>query len=144
MMKAMVLIPVALVVAATATAQPAAAPAGQSDTVPLSGLWALGESRNCEQGPAWLFMADGYYVEVSLPNSGPTAVGLWRDEGNAIAYTHSHMPFADREKPNELKRLAIESRSPDLLVTRNYRGVARIFHRCPADALRAPDGQAAH
>lgn len=116
-----------------------------STSVPsLTGVWSLGETRNCSTGPAWIFLADGYYVEATLPDRGPSAVGLWKDEGSAIAYTHSHMPFSDRDTPNELKRLTIEKRSADLLVTRNYRGVARVFHRCPADALKAPAGQAAH
>jgi hypothetical protein len=110
----------------------------------MHGVWSLGETKNCATGPAWVFLADGYYAEVTLPSTGPSATGLWKDEGNAIAYTHSHMPFPDVMKANELKRLTVEERTPDRLVTRNYRGVARIFHRCPVDALKAPSGQAAH
>ncbi len=136
-----------LIAMTTAVMQPAPAPAPATpapEPAYMPGVWSLGETRNCAAGPAWVFLADGYYVEVTLPSNGPTAVGLWRDEGNAIAYTHSHMPFADRALPNEMRRLTVEERTPDRLTTRNYRGVARIFHRCPADALRAPDGQAAH
>jgi len=108
------------------------------------GIWSLGETRNCEAGPAWVFLADGNYVEVALPDRGPSATGLWRDEGNAIAYTHSHLPFPDMLTPNEPKRLTIEQRTADKLVTRNFRGVARVFHRCPVSALKTPAGQGEH
>jgi hypothetical protein len=140
----LIVLPILLTATSATVAQDVAAPAPPPAQSYLPGVWALGETRNCEAGPAWVFLADGYYVEVTLPNSGPSAVGLWRDEGGAIAYTHSHMPFADRNAPNELRRLIVEERAPDRLATRNYRGVARIFHRCPPGALRAPDGQAAH
>lgn len=123
---------------ALAQAAPAAAPVG------MPGVWSLGETRNCETGPAWVFLADGYYAEMTLPDKGPSALGLWRDEANAIAYTHSHVPFADMLKANELRRLTVVSRTADRLEARNYRGVTRIFHRCPADSLKAPKDQAAH
>jgi hypothetical protein len=110
----------------------------------MPGVWSLGETKNCETGPAWVFLADGYYAEVILPDKGPSATGLWKDEGNAIAYTHSHMPFSDMLAANEMKRLTVEERTLDRLATRNYRGTARIFHRCPAGALKAPSGQAVH
>jgi hypothetical protein len=121
-----------------------AAAAQQPASASIAGVWSLGETRNCSTGPAWVFLADGYYAEVKLPNEGPFATGLWKDEGGAISYTHSHMPFPDMLKANELKRLTVEERTEDRLVTRNYRGVARIFHRCPADSLKAPPGQAEH
>lgn len=129
-----------MMVAAFGLPVQAAAP----ESVYMPGVWSLGETKNCESGPAWVFLADGYYAEVTLPNSGPSATGLWKDEGTAIAYTHSHMPFPDMLTPNEMKRLTVEKRVPDRLVKRNYRGVARIFHRCPVDALKAPAAQAAH
>lgn len=110
----------------------------------LPGVWSLGETPNCATGPAWVFLADGYYAEVQLPDRGPSATGLWKDEGKAIAYTHSHMPFKDMMTPNELKRLTVEERTADRLVTRNYRGVPRIFHRCPDDALKANAAQVEH
>lgn len=110
----------------------------------LPGIWSLGEVRNCASGLAWVFLADGYYAEVTLPDGGPSATGLWKDEGAAIAYTHSHMPFSDMLQANEMKRLTVEERTPDRLATRNYRGVPRVFHRCPAGSLKAPAGQAAH
>lgn len=127
---------------ATALALPVQAAAPDGAYMP--GIWSLGETKNCETGPAWVFLADGYYAEVTLPNSGPTATGLWKDEGNAIAYTHSHMPFPDMMKANEMRRLTIEARTPDRLATRNYRGVGRILHRCPMGALKAPSDQEAH
>lgn len=130
-----------LIVAGTLTVPATAATPNSPYT---RGVWSLGETRNCETGPAWAFLADGYYAEVTLPDKGPSATGLWKDEGAAIAYTLSHMPFADKMKENEMKRLTVEERTPDKLVTRNYRGVARIFHRCPEGALKAHAGQAAH
>ncbi|WP_245988118.1 hypothetical protein [Sphingobium fluviale] len=125
-----------------ALALPAQAAAPEPAYMP--GVWSLGETKNCESGPAWVFLADGYYAEVTLPDKGPSATGLWKDEGNAIAYTHSHMPFPDMMMANELKRLTVEERTPDRLTTRNYRGVARIFHRCPVNAVKAAVGQAEH
>lgn len=131
---------IAVALATSASGQ--TAPAGSTSTMP--GIWSLGETKNCTSGPAWVFLADGYYAEVKLPDQGPAAIGLWKDEGTAIAYTHSHMPFPDMMKPNEMKRLTVVERTADRLVTKNYRGVSRVFHRCPADALNAPAGQGAH
>lgn len=122
----------------------AASTAAPTSPSTMPGVWSLGEARNCETGPAWVFLADGYYVEVTLPDRGPSATGIWKDEGGAIAYTHSHLPFPDMLTPNEPKRLTIEQRTADKLVTRNYRGVARIFHRCPVTALKALAGQGEH
>lgn len=133
----------ALLSAATAL-QPTPASPPTTPAPSIVGLWSLGETRNCDSGPAWLFHADGYYVEVTLPDQGPSAVGRYVDEGGAIAYTHSHMPFSDGMAANEMRRLTVVERTADRLSTRNYRGVARIFHRCPMTALRAPAGQAAH
>lgn len=110
----------------------------------MPGIWNLGDTKNCETGPAWVFLADGYYVEIKLPDGSPSATGLWKDEGNAIAYTHSHAPFPDMLKVNEMKRLTIEERTADKVVTRNYRGQTRVLHRCPVTALKAPPGQAGH
>ena len=59
----------------------------------IAGVWSVGETQNCQNGPAWVFIADGYYVEVQLPDNGPQATGLWKDEGDAIAYTHDHTPY---------------------------------------------------
>ena len=111
---------------------------------PIAGVWSLGETASCESGPAWVFFADGFYAEVQLPDGAPAALGIWRDEGDAIAYTHAHMPFDGHEQPMRVRHLTIEERSSDRLVTRNYRGVARIFHRCPATSLKASEGQGGH
>ncbi|WP_349024759.1 hypothetical protein [Sphingorhabdus sp.] len=45
------------------------------------------------------------------------------------------MPCQAAMKANEMKRLTVESRTPDKMVTKNYRSVARIFHRRSTDAL---------
>ena len=105
----------------------------QSTLVPIAGVWSLGETRSCDSGPAWVFFADG-----------PAAVGIWRDEGDAIAYTHAHMPFEGHERPMRVRHLTIEERTAEKLTTRNYRGVTRTFHRCPANSLKVPAGQDAH
>jgi len=130
------------VIAAGALAVPA--PAQTFGPPHLPGVWSLGETRNCEAGPAWVFMADGYYAELQLPDGRPSATGLWKDEGKAIAYTHSHMPYPDMLTPNPLKRLTVEERTADRLVTRNLQGVLRVFHRCPEDALKARSAQSEH
>lgn len=59
----------------------------QDDGTPasLAGVWSLGETASCEAGPAWVFFADGYYAEVQPPDGAPAALGIWRDEGDAIA-----------------------------------------------------------
>ena len=132
------------IVLAAASGQADSSRSSRAGPSALPGIWSLGETRDCATGPAWVFLADGYYAEVRLPNEGPFATGLWRDEGGAIAYTHSHMPFLDMMKANEMKRLTVVERSADKLVTRNYRGVARVFHRCPAGSLTAPAGQEEH
>jgi hypothetical protein len=118
--------------------------AGSAQASDMPGVWSLGETKNCEAGAAWVFLADGYYAEVTLPTSEPHALGLWRDEGNAIAYTHTHVPFAGLENPMERKRLTIVTRTTDKVSTKNYRGVPRTFHRCPTAALKAPANAAAH
>ncbi len=116
----------------------------QSTPVPIAGVWSLGETRSCDSGPAWVFFADGYCAEVQLPDGAPAAVGIWRDEGDAIAYTHAHMPFEGHERPMRVRHLTIEERTAEKLTARNYRGVTRTFHRCPANSLKVPAGQDAH
>lgn len=91
-----------------------------------------------------MFFADGFYAEVELPDGQPSAVGIWRDEGEAIAYTHAHMPFEGHASAMSVRHLTVERRTAERLDTRNYRGVARIFHRCPANALKAPSGPSQH
>ncbi|MBK8273322.1 MAG: hypothetical protein IPK89_10430 [Sphingomonadales bacterium] len=107
-------------------------------------MWSLGEAKNCETGPAWVFLADGYYTEVKLPDKGPFATGPWKDERDRRSPTLTAMPFPDMMKANELKRLTVEERTAGRLVTRNYQGVPRIFHRCQTSALKAPHEQAGH
>ena len=128
-----------MVIAVGLTCLPAAAIASE-----LPGVWSLAATKNCEAGPAWVFFADGYYAEVTLPSSDAHALGIWRDEGKAIAYTHTHMPFAGNDKPMEVKRLTVDDRAAERIATKNYRGLPRIFHRCPASALKARSGQPAH
>lgn len=127
---------------AVMAAMPVAAAVPEPASMP--GVWSIGDTKNCVDGPAWVFLADGYYAEVKLPDQGPFATGLWRDEGNAIAYSHSHMPFADMMKASELKRLVVVERSPDRLITRNYQGVVRAFSRCPTGSLKAPPARPRH
>lgn len=113
-------------------------------TTPIVGIWSLGETASCDAGNAWVFFADDLYAEVKLPDGGPSAVGIWRDEGDAIAYTHAHMPFEGHERPMRIRHLTIEDRTEERLVTRNYRGVPRVFNRCPATSLKVPDGGTGH
>jgi hypothetical protein len=127
---------------AVLTAMQPAVPAPYNGSI--AGIWSLGERRDCAAGQAWVFLSDGYYVEVSLPDQGPFAVGTWKDEGATIAYTHSHMPFADAAKPGQLRRFTVERRTADRLDLRTYRGDMRIFHRCPEGSLKAPSGQRGH
>lgn len=121
-----------------------AGPAYAQQSDPIAGVWSLGDQPSCDTGPAWVFFADGFYAEVELPDGQPSAVGIWRDEGEAIAYTHAHMPFEGHASAMSVRHLTVERRTAERLDTRNYRGVARIFHRCPANALKAPSGPSQH
>lgn len=110
----------------------------------LAGVWSIGEARNCVAGPAWVLFADGQYAEVTLPAGPISSVGVWKDEGQALAYTHAHLPFAGLEKPGTMRRMAMTARTADRLDMVSPTGRARAFHRCPADRLKAPAGAAAH
>jgi hypothetical protein len=128
-----------LMAATIAQAQPASPPAAG-----IAGVWSLGETRNCQSGPSWVFFADGFYAEITLPSTGPAAIGMWRESPTGIIYTHAHLPYEGHERPMQQRELTFVERSADRMVTRNYRGVPRIFHRCPASALAAPPGTPAH
>ncbi len=116
----------------------------QGAPAPIAGVWSIGETRSCDAGPAWVFFADGYYAEVQLPDGAPSAVGIWRDESHAIAYTHAHMPFKGHEEPMKVRHLTIDERGAEKLITRNYRGESLLFHRCPASSLKAQNTSAGH
>jgi hypothetical protein len=134
MMKTM-LTALALTSATTAIAQTPAS---------IAGVWAIGDKADCKTGNAWLFHKDGYYAEVALPDKGPKAVGMWKDDGATIAYTHSHMPFADMVTGAPARRFTVEARTADRLTLKTYRGTPLVMTRCPADAVKAPAGQAEH
>jgi hypothetical protein len=131
----------ATILAALATTAATAATAPPPSIV---GVWAIGETANCATGNAWVLHADGYYVEIALPDKGPKAVGMWKDEGAIIAYTHSHMPFADMASGAPPRKFTVEARTSDRLTMKTYRGTPIIFNRCPADAVKAPTGGAEH
>lgn len=126
----------ALMAAAAATANPAPGA--------IPGIWSIGATRNCASGPAWVFMADGYYVETRLPDGALSATGTWREDGDKLYYTHSHTPFADMLTRNEPRAFTVVVRTADRLDLKTYRGDVRVFHRCPAGSLKAPVGTAAH
>lgn len=107
------------------------------EPAPLAGIWSIGETRSCDTGNAWVFLADGFYAEVKLKSRAISAAGIWRDEGDAIAYTHTHVPFIGHEKPMRVRHLTVDERTAEQLTTKNYRGETLVFHRCPADALIA-------
>lgn len=111
-----------------------AAPAAAA---PLPGIWSLSEKASCSAGEAWVFTADGYYAEVTLPASEIHAVGIWEDRGAAIDYTHAHPPFASFATQQERRTYKVIARSADRIDATNYKGERRVFHRCPAGALRA-------
>lgn len=108
---------------------------------PLTGVWSVGETRACDSGEAWVFTADGYYVEVDLPSSPIGAVGAFVDKGNAIEYTHAHMPFASADSPQPRRSYTITNRTSDRIEALNYKGEKRAFHKCPLDALKKPEGK---
>ena len=121
-----------------------AGPSAAQQPGPIAGVWSLSETRTCNSGPAWVFFADGFYAEIQLPDSNPSAVGIWRDEGEAIAYTHTHMPFAGHERPMRVRHLTVEERTSERLTTRNYRGIERVFHRCPSESLNSVTADSRH
>jgi hypothetical protein len=109
---------------------------------PLTGVWSVGEVRNCESGEAWVFTADGYYVELQLPSSPIGAVGAFTDKGNAIDYTHAHMPFASAETAQVKRSYTITNRTADRIDALNYKGEKRAFHKCPISAVKkSEDGR---
>lgn len=121
-----------------------AATAAEAPPHSIAGVWSIGEIANCTTGNAWVLHKDGYYAEVALPDKGPKAVGIWKDEGTTIAYTHSHMPFADMTTGAPPRKFTLEERTADRLVMKTYRGTPIIFNRCPTDAVKAPAVGAEH
>ncbi|HUD94057.1 hypothetical protein [Sphingobium sp.] len=107
---------------------------------PLTGIWSVGDMPNCSQGEAWVFTADGYYVEVDLASSQISAVGAFDDQGDAIEYTHAHIPFASAATPQERRLYKITARTPDRINALNYKGEKRAFHRCSSPALQRAHG----
>lgn len=135
---------IALAFCAMATAAVAQPSAAQSIASDLPGVWSVGDTANCTDGPAWVFFADGFYGEMKLPSSAINAVGIWRDTGEAILFTHMHLPFAGLETPVAPKPLKIVTRTADRIDALSVRGTRRVFHRCPVSALKAPPSDAAH
>lgn len=103
---------------------------------PLPGIWSV-EASGCAAGEAWVFTADGYYAEVTLPSSPIHAVGVWEDKGSTIDYTHAHAPFASLATPQPRRSYRVTSRTADRIEALNYKNEKRIFQRCPAGSLRA-------
>ena len=54
-----------------------AAPASAQTPPPLTGVWSIGQTRNCTAGPAWALLADGIY-----------AARAWLPAGNAPIVAH--------------------------------------------------------
>lgn len=132
------------ILAMTGLALSASASAENAPAPSIVGVWSVGETSNCESGTAWAFHKDGYYVEVKLPDKGPTSVGMWKDNGATIDYTHSHMPFADMATGAPPRTFTVEARTADKLTLKTYRGTPLIMNRCPVDAVKTPAGQAEH
>lgn len=114
------------------------------ESASLTGVWSVGDTRSCDSGNAWVFLADGFYTEVKLKTGDISAAGIWRDEGDAIAYTHTHVPFKGHEKPMRVRHLTLEERTAQQLTAKNYRGEALLFHRCPASALEVKKSNERH
>ncbi|MDF1835644.1 hypothetical protein ACSMXM_13610 [Pacificimonas sp. ICDLI1SI03] len=87
-----------------------AGPAYAQQSNPIAALWSLGDQPSCDAGQVWVFFADGFHAEVRLPDGQPSAAGIWRDEGEAIAYTHVHMPFERHARAMPVRHLTVERR----------------------------------
>jgi hypothetical protein len=113
---------------------------------PLTGIWAVGEASECQRAGAnaWVLMADGLYAETTLPQGPITALGRWRDGGDRLFYTHAHIPFEQAASGYPERAMVMTSRTAERLVMQAPSGRQRVFSRCPASALVAPPGQAAH
>lgn len=127
MIKTMTLI-AALVASTTAAAQSA----------PLPGVWVVGEAAACADGNAWVFFKEGFYAEVKLPDGATSALGSWRDAGDALVYTHAHMPFGKLTEGQTERRMAFKSRTADRFEAIAPSGAVRVFSRCPDGTLKAP------
>jgi hypothetical protein len=129
-----VIVSAALVVASAAGAQPA----------PLPGVWAVGEPAACADGNAWVFFKEGFYAEVKLPDGPTSAIGSWRDAGDALIYTHAHMPFAKLAEGQSERRMVFKSRGADRFEATAPSGTVRTFNRCPDGTLKAPANSSGH
>jgi hypothetical protein len=127
-----------LLLASAAAAQPAAPS--------LAGIWVVGEARDCGRrgANAWVLMKDGIYAEVALPQGPINAIGRWRDGGSKLHYTHAHLPLENALKGDPERAMTIEKRTAARLDMTSPSGRKRVFSRCPAMALQAPPGGAAH
>lgn len=128
-----------LMMAALGAATPAAA-----QSAPLPGVWVVGEAAACADGNAWVFFKEGHYAEVKLPDGATSAVGSWRDAGDALVYTHAHMPFAKLAEGQTERRMVFKSRTADRFEALAPSGSVRVFSRCPDGTLKASKTARAH
>lgn len=129
-----VIVVAALVVASAAGSHPA----------PLPGVWAVGEPAACADGNAWVFFKEGFYAEVKLPGGPTSAIGIWRDAGDSLIYSHAHMPFAKLADGQPERRMVFKSRDADRFQATAPSGTVRTFNRCPEGTLKAPPNGNGH
>jgi hypothetical protein len=111
---------------------------------PLAGVWAVGEPAACAAGNAWVFFKEGFYAEVKLPEGPTSAIGSWRDAGDALVYSHAHMPFAKLAEGQPERRMVFKARTADRFEATAPSGAVRVFSRCPEGTLKAPKASAGH
>jgi hypothetical protein len=121
-----------------------AATAATATPAPLAGIWAVGEPSACADGNAWVLFADGFYAEVKLPSGPISAMGRWSDAGDALVYSHAHLPFAGHAAALPERRMTFTARTAERFEATAPSGKVRVFSRCPADALKAPAGEGTH
>lgn len=110
----------------------------------LAGVWAVGEPAACATGNAWVFFKEGFYAEVKLPDGPTSAIGSWRDAGDALVYSHAHMPFGNLAAGQPERRMVFKSRTADRFEATAPSGTVRVFSRCPDGTLKAPSNSGAH
>ena len=128
-----------IVLAVLAAAYPASA-----QIAPLPGVWVVGEAASFANESAWVFLKEGHYAEVKLPDGATSAVGSWRDGGDSLAYTHAHVPFTKLAEGRVERRMVFKIRTADRFEAIAPSGTVRMFSRCPDETFKAPKTAAAH
>lgn len=97
--------------------------------IDMEGVWAFNGRSECKVGNAWIFMSDGSYSEIMLPDFTAQGDGKWVLRGNTLFYSLA-LPKGSIAGPLT-KRMDIIEHSPKRIVAITGRRVRHVMHRCP-------------